>query len=109
MKKYSMILCLLIGFNLSSQNNLITNSSFDNPIGDYAGINGASEEWFVINSDPNIAQTPEGTIHLKSNNTANAIVRYKLDPTKFSAGKSYKFLFDAIALGKDTDLNKGLT
>ena len=109
MKKYSMILCLLIGFNLSSQNNLITNSSFDTAIGDYAGINGASDEWFTINGDPNIAQTPEGTIHLKSNNTANAIVRYKLDPTKFTAGKSYKLLFDAIALGKDTDLNKGLT
>ena len=109
MKKIYIFLILISSLSLSSQNNLITNSSFDNPIGDYAGINEASEEWFVINSDPNIAQTAEGTIHLKSNNTANAIVRYKLDPTKFTAGKSYKILFDAIALGKDTDLNKGLT
>lgn len=104
-----MILFLLFGFSLSSQNNLIINSSFDTAIGDYAGIYGPSDEWFIINSDPNIAQTPEGTIHLKSNNSANAIVRYKLDPTKFTAGKSYKLLFDAIALGIDTDLTKGLT
>lgn len=104
-----MILFLLFGFSLSSQNNLITNSSFDTAIGDYAGINGASDEWFTINGDPNIAQTAAGTIHLKSNNSANAIVRYKLDPTKFTAGKSYKLLFDAIALGIDTDLTKGLT
>tara|TARA_A100001011_G_scaffold399648_1_gene509342 strand:+ start:180 stop:3203 length:3024 start_codon:yes stop_codon:yes gene_type:complete len=103
-----MILFLLFGFSLSSQNNLITNSSFDTAIGDYAEINGASDEWFTINGDPNIAQTA-GTIHLKSNNSANAIVRYKLDPTKFTAGKSYKLLFDAIALGIDTDLTKGLT
>ena len=47
MKKNVLILCLLIGFSMSSQNNLITNSSFTNPISDYAGINGASEEWFV--------------------------------------------------------------
>ena len=40
---------------------------------------------------------------------ANAIIRYKLDPTKFTAGKSYKILFDVIALGIDTDLTKGLT
>jgi hypothetical protein len=104
-----MILFLLFGFSLSSQNNLITNSSFDTAIGDYAGINGASDEWFIINSDPHVAQTPEGTIHLKPNDVANAIIRYKLDPTKFTAGKSYKILFDAIALGKDTDLTKGLT
>lgn len=109
MKKNVLILCLLFGFSMSSQNNLITNSSFTNPISDYAGINGASDEWFTINSDPNIEQTAEGTIHLKSNNTANAIVRYKLDHTKFTAGKTYKLLFDAIALGIDTDLNKGLT
>ena len=109
MRKCLMILFLLFGFSLSSQNNLITNSSFDTAIGDYAGIYGASDEWFTINGDPNIAQTPEGTIHLKSNNSANAIVRYKLDPTKFTAGKSYKLLFDAIALGIDTDLTKGLT
>ena len=109
MRKCLMILFLLFGFSLSSQNNLITNSSFDNPVQDYAGTNGASDEWFTINGDPNIAQTPEGTIHLKSNNSANAIVRYKLDPTKFTAGKSYKLLFDAIALGIDTDLTKGLT
>ena len=63
-----MILFLLFGFSLSSQNNLITNSSFDTGISDYAGINGASDEWFTINGDPNIAQTAEGTIHLKSNN-----------------------------------------
>ena len=108
MRKCLMILFFLFGFSLSSQNNLITNSSFDTAIGDYAGINGASDEWFTINGDPNIAQTA-GTIHLKSNNSANAIVRYKLDPTKFTAGKSYKLLFDAIALGIDTDLTKGLT
>ena len=102
------ILFLLFGFSLSSQNNLITNSSFDNAISNYSGINGASDEWFTINNDPNIAQTA-GTIHLKSNNSANAIVRYKLDPTKFTAGKSYKILFDVIALGIDTDLTKGLT
>ena len=58
-----MILFLLFGFSLSSQNNLITNSSFDTGISDYAGINGASDEWFTINGDPNIAQTAE-TIHL---------------------------------------------
>ena len=68
MRKCLMILFLLFGFSLSSQNNLITNSSFDTGISDYAGINGASDEWFTINGDPNIAQTAEGTIHLKSNN-----------------------------------------
>ena len=91
MKKNVLILCLLFGFSMISQNNLITNSSFTNPISDYAGINGAAEEWFTINGDPNIEQTAEGTIHLKSNNTANAIVRYKLDHTKFTAGKTTDF------------------
>jgi hypothetical protein len=109
MKKIYIFLILITSFSLSSQNNLITNSSFDNAIGDYAGIDSASDEWFTIAGDPNIAQTAEGTIHLKSNDAANAIIRYKLDPAKFTAGKSYKILFDAVALGKDTDLNKGLT
>ena len=94
---------------LSTLDNRITNSSFSNSISVRTGFNqGQTDEWFTV-SDPNIEQTPEGTIHFKSNNSANAILRYKLNPTKFTAGKSYKILFDVIALGIDTDLTKGLT
>ena len=53
---------------------------------------GQTDEWFTV-SDPNIEQTPEGTIHFKSNNSAPviAILRYKLNPISLLQVKATRF------------------